>query len=364
MNFKLKYDKKSRCTLIIDGNWLLVSRLAILKREFDSVDELFPILKKNMMKSIVLILNQIKSIDNIIFVSDGGSWRKHLATPTALLKTTSECNYKGTRNRNDGFDWDKLFKKYNEFIEELYSIGGINIYNAHNIEGDDWCWYLSNALYKDGTNCIILSADKDLTQLVKFNPLTYNFVLTYYKVKSSKHIITYDKKFDEYKDNISISFFLDRNKLNNFDCLKECLDISTEQRSIDPKDVINSKIFIGDVSDNVLPVLYSTSASKTYKLSKKSIDLRLNFESDEAIKVYVENLIKTNSKYSKFDPQMVVEHALYNRKLVYLSESEYPKEILHKMEEFSYYSCSKDVSKEISYLDAQTNQVTNFLDSL
>jgi hypothetical protein len=364
MDFKLNYDKKSRCTLIIDGNWLLISRLAILKGKFDSVDELFPFLKKNMIKSIALILNQIKSIDNIIFVSDGGSWRKHLNLPTTLLNTTSERNYKGTRDRNDGFDWDKLFKNYNEFIEELYSIAGINVYSAHNIEGDDWCWYLSNALYKDGTNCIILSADKDLTQLVKFNPLTYNFVLTYYKVKSSKHIITYDEKFDEYKDNISISFFLDRTKLENFDCIKECLNISTELRSINPKEVIISKIFIGDVSDNVLPVLYSTSNSKTYKLNKKSIDFNLNFESDEAVKEYVETAIKTNSKYSKFDSQMVTEHALYNRKLVYLSESEYPEEILNTMEKFSYYSCSKDVSKEMAYLDSQMNQVTDFLDSL
>lgn len=364
MKFKLNYDKKSRCTLIIDGNWLLISRLAILKGKFDSVDELFPILKKNMLKSIVSILNQIKSIDNIIFVSDGGSWRKHLSLPATLLKRTSEHNYKGTRSKDDGFDWDRLFKKYSEFIEELYSIGGINVYSAHGVEGDDWCWYLSNALYEDGTNCIILSADKDLTQLVKFNPLTYNFVLTYYKVKSTKHIITYDKKLDEYKDNISISFFLDRNKLNNFDSFKECLNISTELRPIDPKEVIINKIFIGDISDNVLPVLYSTSKSKTYKLSKKSIDLNLNFESDEAISEYVENLIKTNSKYSEFDPQVVTEHALYNRKLVYLSELEYPEEILGKMEEFSYYSCSKDVSKEISYLEAQTNQTTDFLDSL
>ena len=364
MNFKLNYDKKSRCTLIIDGNWLLISRLAILKNKYESVDELFPILKKNMLKSIVLILKQFKSIDNIIFVSDGGSWRKHLNLPSTLLKVTSEHNYKGTRDRNDGFDWDKLFKNYNEFIEELYSIGSINVYSAHNIEGDDWCWYLSNALYNDGTNCIILSADKDLTQLVKFNPLTYNFVITYYKIKSKNHIITYDKKLDEYKDSISMSFFLDQNKINNFDCIKECLNISTEQRPIDPKEVIISKIFIGDISDNVLPVLYSISKSKTYKLSKKNIDLNLNFESDEAINEYIKTMIKTNNKYSTFDPQMVTEHALYNRKLVYLSESEYPEEILEKMEEFSYYSCSKDVSKEMSYLESQTNQATDFLDSL
>lgn len=364
MNFKVNYDKKSRCTLIIDGNWLLISRLAILKSKFDSVDELFPILKKNMLKSIEIILTQIKSIDNIIFVSDGGSWRKHLMLPSALLSITSEHNYKGTRDMTDGFDWNKLFKKYNKFIEELHSIGCINVYNALNIEGDDWCWYLSNALYKNGTNCIILSADKDLTQLVKFNPLTYNFVVTYYKVKSTKHIITYDKKLDEYKDNISMSFFLDPNKINNFDCIKECLNISTELRAVDPKEVVINKIFIGDISDNVLPVLYSKSASKIYKLNKKSIDYNLNFESDEAINEYVENLIKTNSKYSMFDPQMVTEHALYNRKLVYLSESEYPKEILNKMEEFSYYSCSKDVSKEVSYLEAQTNKVTDFLESI
>lgn len=363
-SFKINHDHKSQLTLIIDGNWLLISRFAILRKEFDNVEDLFPILKKNMLKSIMLIVNRIKHIDNIIFVSDGGSWRKHLNLPTSFSKAATEHNYKGTRSREDDFDWDRFFALYNEFTDELRSLGGLNVYCAHDVEGDDWCWYLSNALYNDGTNCIILSADKDLTQLVKFNPLTYNFVITYYKVKSKKHIITYDKKIDEYKDQISISFFLDQHKMANYDCLKECFSVSTDLKPIDPKETIINKIFIGDVSDNVLPVIYSTSNSKTYKLSKKNIDLNLDFESDSEIEKFIEKTIATNKKYSNFDCKLVTEHALYNRKLVYLSETEYPEEILEKMQEFSYYSCTKDVSKELSYIESQANQVTDFLDSL
>lgn len=362
--FKIDYDYKSRLTLIIDGNWLLISRLAVLRNKYNTVDELFPILKENMIKSVAIVVNQIKCIDNVIFVADGGSWRKRIEQPKVLVEDNEEDSYKGTRSKSADFDWDKFFTEYNNFIEELSTVGHVNIFKAHGVEGDDWCWYLSNALYKSGTNCLIMSADKDLTQLVKFDPVSFNFVMTYYKVKSTKHLITYDKTIDNYKDQISMSFFLDQDKIHNYDCIGACLGIATDKKGIDPKAVVVDKIFRGDVSDNVLAPIKYTSGSKTYKITAKQLDFGLNINSDEELKAFINRTIDNNPKYSSLNKEAVLEHALYNRKLVYLDQGEYPQEILEKMQENAYYTCSTNLDTELSYIRSQKNNLTEFLDIL
>lgn len=362
--FKIDYDYKSRLTLIIDGNWLLMSRLAVLRGKYNDVQELFPILKENMIKSIAIVLNQIKLIDNVIFVADGGSWRKNIKRPPSLIEDDREDSYKGNRVKTADFDWKTFFCEYNKFTDEMATVGKINVFRHNDVEGDDWCWYISNALYNSGTNCIIMSADKDLTQLVKFNTDTYNFVMTYYKVKSNKHLITYHKTLDDYKEAVSMSFFLNQNNKYNLDCVKECLGVATETKAIEPNDIIIDKIFRGDVSDNILPPIYYRSGAKTYKITQKQLDYNIKAEDDEALKKFINKTITENVKYKSFDNSIVTEHAMYNRKLVYLDQSAYPEEILKYLQENAYYRRSKDLDIEMNYIRANKNKTTEFLDSL
>lgn len=362
--FNIDYDYKSRLTLIVDTNWLLMSRLAILRNKYSDVNELFPILKEKMLKSISIVLNQIKQIDNVIFVVDGGSWRKKVKQPTVLVEDSKEDSYKGTRVKSDDFDWKRFFEEYNKFTDEMLIIGKINVFKANDVEGDDWCWYLSNALYNSGTNCIIMSADKDLTQLVKFNPETYNFVMTYYKVKSNKHLITYDKLLDDYKEQVSMSFFLDQNKINNFDCINTCLNIATETKAINSKDIIIDKIFRGDISDNILSPIYYNSGPKTYKITQKQLDFDLDITDDKSIELFINKAINKNIKYSTLNSNLVFEHVIYNRKLVYLDASEYPETILNRLQENIYYTRSTNLDTEINYIRSQNNKTTDFLESL
>jgi hypothetical protein len=69
---------KNKCTLIVDGNWLLISRLSMCKQSFDinasdedkklAKDELCDI----MTRTINVTLCKLESaIDNVIFVADG-----------------------------------------------------------------------------------------------------------------------------------------------------------------------------------------------------------------------------------------------------------------------------------------------------
>ena len=57
---------KSKLTLIVDGNWLLMSRLAVLNNKYDSADELIKNVKKMLIKSINIALRTFEDIDNRI----------------------------------------------------------------------------------------------------------------------------------------------------------------------------------------------------------------------------------------------------------------------------------------------------------
>ena len=149
----------SKLTLLIDGNWLLMSRLSVLQTRYSDDDKLCQDLKLMMVRSINIVLKQFSEIDNIIFVSDGGSWRNKLELPSFLNE-----EYKGTRIKSEDINWDLVFSAY-ENLQTKLRMSGINVCKEANLEGDDWMWYWSNKLNSEGTNVIIWSKDKDLTQL-------------------------------------------------------------------------------------------------------------------------------------------------------------------------------------------------------
>ena len=77
-------NKKSIMTLVVDGNWLLMSRLSILRMRIKDEDTLVKEVKLMMIKSINKLLRDIPQIDNVIFVADGGSWRNKISIPEFL----------------------------------------------------------------------------------------------------------------------------------------------------------------------------------------------------------------------------------------------------------------------------------------
>ena len=137
-----------------------------MNNRFNTDEELIKELKLLMIKSLNVVLRTFPSIDNIMFVSDGGSWRNNIEIPEFLQKEGVE--YKGNRVQDPNTDWKVIFDGYHDFIDTMKNCG-INVYREQNIEGDDWCWYLSQKLNSEGTNCIIWTRDHDLMQLVKTN---------------------------------------------------------------------------------------------------------------------------------------------------------------------------------------------------
>ena len=97
----------NKCTLIIDGNWLCMSRMSVFNRgfEMDMPEQVKESsqreLQELMAKSISIVLNRFSIIDNVVIVTDGGSWRKQLPVPQQLQDVT----YKGNRAPAKELDW-------------------------------------------------------------------------------------------------------------------------------------------------------------------------------------------------------------------------------------------------------------------
>ena len=136
--------QNSKLTLVVDGNWLLMSRYFMKRDTFrmdlpDSVKENSSHQLADLMaQSISVILRQFRgSITNIIFVSDNRSWRKDYPMPLCIESTDT---YKGTRKNDETYDWKYIFKSISILSNNLKSIG-VTTSNVYGVEGDDWCWW-------------------------------------------------------------------------------------------------------------------------------------------------------------------------------------------------------------------------------
>ena len=118
---------KSKLTLIVDGNWLLMSRLSVLNNRFVDELELNQELKLMLIKSINVVLRNFPFIDNVIFVADGGSWRNQLEIPKYIYderaSTDQSVEYKGNSVKSSDINWDLLFESYDDIISTLQSSG-------------------------------------------------------------------------------------------------------------------------------------------------------------------------------------------------------------------------------------------------
>ena len=130
---------KSKLTLIVDGNWLLMSRLAVISGRYPDTNELNRELKLLMIRSINLVLRTFPIIDNIIFVADGGSWRNSEVDIPVFLQNDG-IEYKVNREHSDDIDWDVIFSGYEDFLNVLKT-NGVTVSKEKMIEGQKEIYY-------------------------------------------------------------------------------------------------------------------------------------------------------------------------------------------------------------------------------
>lgn len=344
-------ENKSKLTLIVDGNWLLMSRLSVLNNRYKDELELCQELKLLMLKSMEIVLRQFPSIDNIIFVSDGGSWRNKIQVPKFLEEAGIE--YKGNREKSDEINWELIFDEFEKFISVLSSTG-ITVSRENGIEGDDWCWYWSTKLNEENTNCIIWTKDKDLTQLVKTN--SDNCFTVWWNKESG--LLSENKPDEEL--NFLFNFKYDENEL----IFKELIKNAKNDSCINPKHIILDKIIRGDLGDNIIPILYRKSKTKQFRVASKDIPENLNIHNETEIRQYIHNLLNSKTYLNKVekDEEDIVQHFIYNVKLVELSKTNYPNNILEIFDKHSSYNVTKDITIAENLIRANSNKLKNVLD--
>lgn len=328
--------RKNNCTLLIDGNWLLISRFSVINGGFDkTLDECVKEHSQNelqelMAKSINVVLNRFPIIDNIILVTDGGSWRKQLPIPKSLENIT----YKGNRSQDKELDWKYIYGALNNLSDQCKELG-ITVSNHSSIEGDDWLWYWSRRLNSEGTSCIIWSSDNDLKQLVQTNDNTA-FTAWY----NERNGMWFDEsQNDEIKD--EIEFFMQPMKVKS-PLLEDLKTNSRTNSYINPDHIIMEKIICGDAGDNIKSVVKVVKGSRTYKVSIKmwnDIRKSLNINHLEEFLVHRDKVvseIKSNKKFSDSDSKDILDMIDYNLKLVWLHEDVIPETIVMYMNQCEY----------------------------
>lgn len=325
----------NKCTLLIDGNWLVMSRQSRVAEGFaaDNPEEVKNATKSElidlMARSISFSLARFEGIvDNVVLVADGKSWRKSVEKPEAL-----EHEYKGTRKRAETTDWDKIFESLHDMEDKFRSIG-ITVSHTKNAEGDDAIWYWSQHLNRLGTNCIIWSSDNDLKQLVRYDGTAWTVWFNDRTGLFAPLSMTADDEIDFFMECQDTSMLLE-------DLRRKA---ETQMTYIEPESITMEKIICGDKSDNIKSVVRYKKSGKEYRItesvwSEVRRDLKIESLSDffeKRNRILSELLEKYRPKGVTMTETDCVEQFEYNKKLVWLNSECIPAEVVSEMDSVEY----------------------------
>lgn len=355
----------NKLTLIVDSNWLMLSRFSVLSKSFDinlSDSEKLNSQKQLedlLAKSVNIMLNRFDIIDNIIFVEDGGSWRKSIPCPI-----DEDIFYKGNRKQNEDLDWGYIYNALNNVLDNAKK-QGITVSQYNQVEGDDWIWYWTKRLNEDGINCMIWSSDNDLKQLIQIDYKTNAFTAWY----NDKSGLWLPKDIDdEFED---VGFFL---KPHYF---SEVLEIIKRQSKsinyINPSHIIMEKIICGDAGDNIKSIFRYSKNNRIYRVTEKDWnDIRLgksidNMEDFMVQKQYIISQILNHKKYKSYQPikENISNMLNHNTKLVWLSDEVIPDTIIQLMNQQEYKNYDVDyMRKNYKVLLDENNDIQELFDSI
>ena len=356
----------NKCTLIIDGNWLCMSRMSVFNRgfEMDMPEQVKESsqreLQELMAKSISIVLNRFSIIDNVVIVTDGGSWRKQLPVPQQLQDVT----YKGNRAPAKELDWKYIYGALTDLSDQCKELG-MTVSNHSSIEGDDWVWYWSRRLNADGISCIIWSSDNDLKQLIQTDPDTLAFTAWY----NDRNGVWFEPGQND--DEIDmLDFFMKPMRIKS-PLLENLKQFSKTTSYIKPDDIVMEKIICGDAGDNIKSIAKIVSGNKTYKVSIKmwnEIKSTLNINTlDEffAAKQAIINEILGIKKFSLCNADDMSEMFDYNIKLVWLHESVIPETIIMYMNQLEYTIADTNyIKSNYKTMCKKNNSVEDIFDSI
>lgn len=250
-------DYMAPINILIDFNYIGFSEYALfanygkikdpLKRERDQVAYI-----QSLTNRVFNLLYNIPKGGKIVFCIDSRSWRKDLME-----------QYKENREDNDGNkgsmdnETKKIFYSLLEEFGELLKGAGMIVSKVKGAEGDDLLFKWVKYFNDKGENCILISGDGDLTQVVQ-GPLEPWTVVWSKRTKNNKLFTVsdwYDNLVEERANTIFEFNVTDENGSLN----KLFSDTETTINTINVGYYLLHKILIGDDGDDV------PSSWKVYK---------------------------------------------------------------------------------------------------
>lgn len=211
---------------------------------------------RKVITDLCYALNQIPDINKVICCFDSHSWRKDYLITRSI--------YKNNREKSEGVDWGSFFKLMDEFGEFLDEMGFISS-KYGGAEGDDLLWAWSKHLEKSDDCVIILSGDKDMHQLVKYNDNKWTNIWT---SNSKNNRLIVDKEWNNITEDIETTIFDVTPTSGSNDSKIAKLISSCILDRIDTKEFIFKKILIGDKKDNVPSVFPFIKNDKNHNVTE------------------------------------------------------------------------------------------------
>lgn len=326
----------NKLTILVDGGFALMSRLYGFEKGFaientkaqkQAAANAF---KECLSQTMSKIVNQFKDADNIVLMSEGGSWRKQLPIPDQLAGIT----YKGHREKKP-LDWKAIYKAYNEFANNCKSVG-ITVSQHSAIEGDDWAWYWSRRLNSEGTNVVIWTSDCDLKQLVQVT----NGAFTAWYNDAAGLVLHESLKWPEDPIEAMMNPPMESTILTGLTKVAKSKKINY----INPDLIAINKILCGDSGDNIKSVVRYQKNGRTYRFAnsdynKLMSDIAINnmdqfLENAGGIAYYIANNPKFKERGAT--EANIREMIDYNTQLVWLNEAVMPDTVTAAMVQVEY----------------------------
>lgn len=323
----------NKLTILYDGGFLLMSRLFAFEKGFAldnseaqkrAAAEAF---KETMSQTLSQTLNMFPDADNIVLMSEGGSWRKNLPIPSQLEDTT----YKGHREKKP-LDWNAIYKAYNEFARNCEAVG-ITVSQHSAIEGDDWAWYWSRRLNAEGTNVLIWTSDCDLKQLVQVHN---NCFTAWYNDKAG---LVFPKEMEWPEDPMEAMI----NPPFQSPYMAK-LTRGKKVTYINPDLIVINKVLCGDAGDNIKSVFRFKKNGRTYRFADSDCKRLIEVLGIDSMKKFLANkdrVARNITEIKKFADQgasseLILEMIDYNIALVWLNERVLPDTVTSSMVQVEY----------------------------
>jgi 5'-3' exonuclease len=317
--------------LVLDGNYLLHKNIFTLIKMNTLYGDFFRLMTNNIMK-----YSQMFNYDKIIIVSDSRrkSWRKRILD-----------KYKEHRKRDQEIDWEWIFKSYLEWKQQMHDEHGAIILEADSVEGDDWISAILTATWKQGDSNIVISSDKDLLQLIKWNDNQINIQI---EDGAGKERVFFPTGYQIYLNSLQHTpnndpFALDMTF--EWDGLLHKLHDDWIPVEINPKQLLLEKLVKGDKGDNIDSVYQKLTktgkmmgigeAGATKVWEKYVEDFDENYDTKSP--TFINRLAETVCAVNKLDFDTVgdgiVKKLSENKSLIELHHRHWPEDIKEKIVE-------------------------------